>query len=88
MKITALFERFFQSTAGSVEPDLDVVHRQAEDLGNLGVGKSLNVLEDQGFSVFLRKTVNESPYSRVHLFTYGNVIKGSGGRCSTVKAGG
>jgi hypothetical protein len=85
VKIAALFKRIFQSHTGTMKPDLDVVHRQAKDVCYLGICKTLNVLEDQGFSVFLRKTVNETANSRVHLFTYGNVLKGFGSRRGSIK---
>ena len=68
-----------------MEPDLDVVQRQTEDIRYLGIRQTLDVFEDQGFSVFLRKTVNETANSRVHLFTYGNVLKGFGSRRGAIK---
>ena len=88
VKIAAALERSFQSRTGTVEPDLDVVHRQAEDVCYLGIGETLNVLEDQGFSVFLRKTVNKAAYSRVHLFAHSDGLEGSHPMRGAIKSDG
>jgi len=79
VKITPVLQGSLQGFAGTVEAYFDVVDRQAEDVSDLGVGETFEVLKDQGDSVFLRKTVDEAAYSRVHLLPDGDVIQGAGG---------
>jgi len=78
VEIAPFLQGFLQGFAGTVEPYFDVVDGKAEDIGNLGTGKTFEVLKDQRDSVFLRKTVDEAAYSRVHLPTDGDVIQGAG----------
>ncbi len=59
-----------------MEPNLDVIKGDVQDIGDLLVLESLDVLESQCSSVFLRKTVDESANSRVHLFTDRDLLYG------------
>ena len=85
VKIAAVFESTFKGCTGTMEPYLDVVQGQAEYVCYFGIRETLKVLEDQGSSVFLRKTVDEAAYSRIHLFPDGNIFKGSHRRCVLTK---
>jgi len=88
VKIAAVIEGVFEGRSGSVESYFDIVQRQAKDIGYFGILKTLKVLEDQGDSVFLRKTVDEAAYSRIHLFSDDNVLEGSCGWRGAIEIGG
>lgn len=65
-----------EPAARPVEPDLDVVQGDVQDIGDLLILEALDVLESQRRSVFLRKTVDEFANSRIHLLADGDLLDG------------